>query len=63
MKECVPYAGMYISIKKNNKVYDLAFARKILEEKSFMDYVKRTGINISGNSLRITSKDIENYRF
>lgn len=63
MKECIPYAGMYISIKKNNKVYDLAFARKILEEKSFMDYVKRTGINISGNSLRITSKDIENYRF
>ena len=62
-EEYVPYGGMYISIKEENKEYDLDFARKILESKKFMNYVKKIGINISGSSLRITSKDIENFYF
>lgn len=37
--------------------------QKDLESENFMEYVKKMGINISGGSLRITSKDIENYRF
>ncbi|WP_455938196.1 Eco57I restriction-modification methylase domain-containing protein [Gemella morbillorum] len=62
-EEYVPYGGMYISIKEENKEYDLDFAKKILESKKFMKYVKKIGINISGSSLRITSKDIENFYF
>lgn len=62
-EECIPYGGMYISIKEENQDYDLDFAKKILESENFMNYVRKIGINISGNSLRITSKDIENYRF
>ena len=62
-EEYVPYGGMYISIKEENKEYNLDFARKILESKKFMNYVKKVGINISGSSLRITSKDIENFYF
>ena len=62
-KECIPYAGMYISLKKKNKKYNLDYAKKILESEEFMNYVKKVGINISGSSLRITSKDIENFKF
>ncbi|MEW4353811.1 Eco57I restriction-modification methylase domain-containing protein [Streptococcus pneumoniae] len=62
-EEYVPYGGMYISINQENKEYNLNFAKKILESKKFMDYVKKIGININGNSLRITSKDIENFYF
>lgn len=62
-EECIPYGGMYISIKEENQDYDLDFAKGILESNNFMNYVSKIGINISGNSLRITSKDIENYKF
>ena len=41
----------------------LDFAKRILESENFMDYVKKMGINISGSSLRITSKDIEEFNF
>ena len=52
-----------VYIKKKNKKYNLDYAKKILESEEFMDYVKKVGINISGSSLRITSKDIENFKF
>lgn len=61
--DCIPYAGMYISLRDEHQEYDLDFAKRILESENFMEYVKKMGINISGGSLRITSKDIENYRF
>ena len=54
---------MYISLRDEHQEYDLDFAKRILESENFMDYVKKMGINISGSSLRITSKDIENYKF
>lgn len=62
-EECVPYGGMFISLKENNNRFDLNFAKMILESEEFLNYVKKIGINISGTSLRITSKDIENFYF
>lgn len=61
-KKCIPYAGMYIVPKKNSQ-YTLDYAMQILKSREFMQYVLDVGIHISGSSLRITSKDIEDYRF
>lgn len=60
-RECIPYAGMYIV--PQTKEMSLDKAKEILESDAFMEYVKDVGIHISGNSLRITSKDIMNYYF
>lgn len=60
-KDCVPYAGMYIIPLSDN--YSVEDAITILQEKDFMDYVSNIGIPINGNSVRVTSKDIENYWF
>lgn len=62
-KTCIPYAGMYIVPKDGNQSYGLEDAKDILESDEFMKYVEHVGIHISGSSLRITSKDIENYMF
>ena len=60
---CIPYAGMYIVVNDDNNEMDLNEAFKILKHRNFMQYVLDVGIHISGSSLRITSKDIEDYRF
>lgn len=62
-RECIPYAGMYIVPNENNNEYTLEYARQLLESRDFKQYVLDVGIHISGTSLRITSKDVENYRF
>lgn len=62
-KECIPYAGMYIVLKDSNTEFSLDDAIRILSSREFMQYVLDVGIHISGCSLRITSKDIEDYRF
>ena len=62
-EECVPYAGMYIVEKDGNDEYTLEDAIKILKSDKFKKYVFRSGIPINGSSIRITSKDIENYMF
>ena len=62
-QECIPYAGMYIVEKENNNLYTLAEAMEILKGTDFKRYVLKVGIPISGQSVRITSKDIEEYRF
>jgi len=59
-KDTIPYSGIYITPKKN---VTLEMAKKILESKEFLDYIKSVGINASGDSYRITSKDISNYYF
>lgn len=59
-KDCIPYSGIYITSKGT---LSLSKAKKILESISFYEYVKAIGINASGNSMRITASDINNYEF
>ena len=58
--EQIPYSGIYI-IKTGN--YDLNVAKNILESESFFKYIQQIGTPASGNSLRITAADINNFRF
>lgn len=60
-KDCIPYSGMYIVPKTEQ--FDLNYVKTLLESRDFLQYVLDVGIHISGNSLRITSQDIMNYRF
>jgi len=62
-RECIPYAGMYIVKCAGNNKYTLEDAVRILESRDFKQYVLDVGVHISGSSLRITSKDVEEYRF
>lgn len=62
-QQCIPYAGMYIVPKSGNEEYTLKDARGILESDMFINYVEQVGVHISGKSIRITSKDIENFKF
>lgn len=57
----VPYSGIYIISK--DEEYDLNDAKIILQSKDFFEYVQRIGINVSGKSIRITCKDINNFEF
>ena len=59
-EDCVPYAGIFIT-----QIGDLSLnvARRILKSPDFMQYVLNIGIYASGHSIRITSKDIENFIF
>lgn len=59
-KNNIPYSGIYIIPKKNKSLEE---AERILKSKEFFDYLEGKGINASGKSLRITSKDIYEYRF
>ena len=54
---------MYIVSYGDNNKYTLEDAMCILESREFRQYVLDVGIHISGSSLRITSKDVEDYRF
>ena len=56
----VPYSGICIQAIKEKPLKE---AKKILESQDFLDYVKSIGINASGDSIRITGKDINNYAF
>lgn len=58
--ECIPYAGMYITAKNELSLED---ANLILRDNRFLEYTKRVGISITGSSVRITSKDIMEFRF
>ena len=59
-KSNIPYSGIYILPIKDRTLKE---AEKILKSKEFLDYIQGKGINASGNSLRITSKDINEYMF
>ena len=58
--QSIPYAGLYIVPTGH---YTLAQAQAILERADFLDYVKQHGVPTTGNSYRISSKLVENYRF
>lgn len=60
-KDTIPYAGMYII--SLTEQYSIDEGIDILMQDRFLRYAKSIGIHINGNSIRITSKDIENYRF
>lgn len=57
----IPFSGIYITVK--NQDYSLDDAIDILKSKQFLKYVQNIGISISGKSLRVTCKDINNYLF
>ena len=59
-KNEIPYSGIYIIPKSN---LTLEQAKEILESSEFYEYIMDVGINVSGESYRITSKDISNYYF
>lgn len=56
----IPYAGLYIVPIGN---YTLAQAQDILKQTDFLNYVKQHGVPTTGNSYRISSKLVEDYRF
>ncbi|BDU49482.1 Eco57I restriction-modification methylase domain-containing protein [Haliovirga abyssi] len=57
-KEYIPYSGFYITKKDK---YGLEVAKENLMSKEFLNYVKGIGISASGNSKRITVKDIAEF--
>ena len=59
-KNNVPYSGIYITQKGNKSLKE---AEKILKSNKFLEYIQAKGINASGNSLRITSQDINEFMF
>lgn len=59
-KDEIPYSGLYIVPTRN---LDLDLAKSILDKKSTMEYIKASGIVLSGCSVRISTKDIENLKF
>lgn len=61
--ESIPYAGMYIVPITDDEKMNLQRAQEILKSNGFYQYVQNIGIHINGNSVRVTSKDIENYHF
>lgn len=60
-QRAIPYAGMYIVAKSNQLTIDDAI--DVLQSDTFLDYARTIGIPINGDSVRVTSKDIENYLF
>jgi len=56
----IPYSGIYIVAKSGNSLSD---AKRILESKDFLAYIKKVGINANGKSIRIAIQDINNYQF
>lgn len=61
-KDDIPYSGIYIT-KKEGAHFPLEYAITILRSSKFMEYVKKVGISVSGKSVRITCKDINNFKF
>ena len=58
-RDTIPYSGIYITSNGVN----LDRAKEILQSDDFLQYVKNIGINASGESIRITSNDVNNYVF
>ena len=56
----IPYSGLYI-VPTGDLGLDVA--KDILNKKSTMKYLQASGIVLSGKSIRISTKDIENLRF
>lgn len=59
-EECIPYSGIFIIPISD---VSLMKAREILLSNEFKIYVEAIGTQTTKNSIRITTKDIENYYF
>lgn len=59
-RETVPYSGMYLIPRAG---YTLEQAERILDDADFFAYIEDIGINASGNSFRISPKDVCEYMF
>ena len=59
--ETIPYSGIFITTINNGR--NLNDAITILKSARFMEYIRSIGISVSGKSLRITCKDINDYLF
>ena len=60
-QRAIPYAGMYIVAITDQFFIEEAISE--LQSDAFLDYAKNVGIPVNGDSVRVTSKDIENYTF
>lgn len=58
--ETIPYSGLYIIPKKN---LSLDTASTVLKSQHFYDYLLSKGVKERGESIRISSKDVEEYKF
>ncbi|MCL2228425.1 MAG: class I SAM-dependent methyltransferase [Firmicutes bacterium] len=56
----IPYSGFYIVPKRE---IGLDVAEEVLRSQSMIDYLLCVGIPVSGESVRISTKDIESFRF
>lgn len=56
----VPYSGIYIIPRDNASLDD---AKLILQTERFYNYLLTKGVKVSGDSIRISSKDIEEYKY
>lgn len=57
----IPYSGIYITVK--DPQFSLDDAITILKSEHFGAYIRKMGVSVSGKSIRITCKDINNYTF
>ena len=56
----VPYGGIVISSKQDAS---LELAKSVLTSDEFLAYARAVGTKVSGSSVRITSRQINNYRY
>ncbi len=58
--DTIPYSGLYI-VPRKEMTLDTAFT--ILQSKDFYNYLLSKGVKERGDSIRISSKDVEKYKF
>lgn len=58
--DVIPYSGIYIIPRGDASLDD---AKLILQTERFYNYLRTKGVNVSGESIRISSKDVEEYRY
>ena len=61
-RDVIPYSGFYIIPRKGSKL-SLNDAQDILQTKECISYLLSKGIKINGNSVRLSSKDFEDYKY
>lgn len=59
----IPYSGLFLTVKEDNISLTLNDAYTLLTSKDFFNYIYPRGVYISGKSVRITAKEILEYRW